>query len=379
MGAKINRRTVATVDLPNGKDVEVPSFCAEAIEVKVVRVGSGFVVGVLVPDNDSRHLDPRTNDDGFGDFKEFGSQGERDAFLNSVLEEGKLAFVVDKYEHGLVSYSVSGTVSYVDQQWDVAPSGVFVPCEDLQEEFAKRRDAIQATLATGEAPVVLRARAHEAAAQEFIKSANSSLEEFSDWANGNVYGVCVYHFDRDGERLGEGEAIWGLIGTEYAERELAEQIDFAVQPDADFHVGFVGCSADQASMLEGYGFRVAAYDAEREGVFVEISPAQKAAALAELASFPKDFRVELHQYLKTDAGIATWQGTGAAVDLERRKAAQLAWAEWNMAAKDIDSDSAAYWKELIGRINTRAVELAQGDRENTAAAPAADEGMAPGM
>lgn len=55
------------------------------------------------------------------------------------------------------------------------------------------------------------------------KYADSVLEEYIKWCNGEVYGVVVETF-KDGEQV-EEDACWGYIGHEYAEQTLKEQME----------------------------------------------------------------------------------------------------------------------------------------------------------
>ena len=48
--------------------------------------------------------------------------------------------------------------------------------------------------------------------------------EYTAWANGDCWGVCVDVFDLDGKKI-EDDACWGHIGSEYAEEELEREID----------------------------------------------------------------------------------------------------------------------------------------------------------
>lgn len=71
--------------------------------------------------------------------------------------------------------------------------------------------------------------------------ADSALETYSQWCNGDVYGVCIWSYTRDfaeydldgngvpGEFTDweepEREECWGFFGYDYAEKELQEQFD----------------------------------------------------------------------------------------------------------------------------------------------------------
>jgi hypothetical protein len=111
-------------------------------------------------------------------------------------------FWVERYEHGLVNYALTNESSRVDRGWDVAPGvAVLTVPDDVPDPEAFAR---------------------------------AVLEEYTDWCNGDVYGVVeqTYHFDQraedsDGEPIGEWESVkddacWGFIGQSYTETVLKE-------------------------------------------------------------------------------------------------------------------------------------------------------------
>lgn len=54
--------------------------------------------------------------------------------------------------------------------------------------------------------------------------AKGVLEEYRDYCNGDVYGVVVELFDRQGERI-EEESVWGHYGYDYAKEALTEAFE----------------------------------------------------------------------------------------------------------------------------------------------------------
>jgi len=59
--------------------------------------------------------------------------------------------------------------------------------------------------------------------------AKSTLRTYSDWCNGECYGVCVWSYTRteNGWELaedGRDNECWGYIGLEYAQEELTSQM-----------------------------------------------------------------------------------------------------------------------------------------------------------
>lgn len=162
-----------------------------------------LVVGYLNHDPEPIEWDAFGYEDGNDDFQEFRSESARDEFIDEQKREGRVCFIVNKYDHGQVHYSIAGSRTYPDMRWDVAPSGVFVPCEENQERF-KRGEVTEAHL------------------KEW---ANGTLDAYSDFCNGATYGCCVDTFELqdDGsfEKVDE-EACWGFIGHKNAMASLSK-------------------------------------------------------------------------------------------------------------------------------------------------------------
>ncbi|MCP1674530.1 hypothetical protein J2T57_001632 [Natronocella acetinitrilica] len=144
-----------------------------------------------------------------GRFEEFRSAQARDERLLELQRDGTLVFLVERYAHGNVHYSVAGTRNYPDRQWDVAQCAIYIPPDDEQAAFTLGRNN----------EYVLRTYA------------NQRLSEYSKWRNGEVYAVVVETFERDerGEfRNIDTDAVWGHIGGDYAESELRARHAIAV-------------------------------------------------------------------------------------------------------------------------------------------------------
>jgi len=141
-----------------------------------------------------------------------------------AIEEGR-AFLIEKYEHGLVRYALIGESSAVDRQWDVSGAiGVMVADGDWGDDV------------------------------DLADAARNTLQTYTDWCNGNMYGIVhvtyqrarlVRHHPIIGEGIpqcsvcGKGvilfdddthdcweptedESVWGFIGREHAESGLAD-------------------------------------------------------------------------------------------------------------------------------------------------------------
>lgn len=184
--------------------VEFSSFIhnqeREVYEIEVSKTPNSIIVGCLKVDHDA--LDFFDNDEGAGTFKEFSNIDSRDEFL-STLKKSSLFYLVDKYDHGNVHYSIANTQNYPDQRWDVAHGcAVFIPCDDIQEEYKKAKKKMTVTEAK----------------DKFIADSNSVLSSYSDYCNGEVYGYSVATFDKKGTLINEDEC-WGFIGHDYANKE----------------------------------------------------------------------------------------------------------------------------------------------------------------
>lgn len=154
------------------------------------REGGGWTIAWLA-DDDNVGGEDFWEDRDFGTFKEFDNQSDRDDFIAEMIAEHGIerVLVVDRYEHGLVHYSVRETVGYPDRRWDVAPAAVYVVPDDVPED--KRTEY-----------------------------ANGTLDEYSSWCNGSVYGIVVRVVDADGNEIeDEAEECWGFIGLDYAQSE----------------------------------------------------------------------------------------------------------------------------------------------------------------
>ena len=132
-------------------------------------------------------------------FQEFRSEETRDAFIESKVSAGvprDHIFIVDKYDHGNVHYSVSNTETYPDRNWDVAPSGVLI----LDEKGENK--ALGGVID--------------------VDSANGVLSEYSNYLSGANYGIATAIFDNKGEQTGEVEVVWGFIGTKATKDAIEE-------------------------------------------------------------------------------------------------------------------------------------------------------------
>ena len=183
------------------------------MDFELIETENSFIVGYLA--HDSSPQDFFENDDGAGTFVEFSSVGERDKKMAELNKTKKLFYLVDKYDHSQVHYSISETSNYPYKQWDVTPGkAVFIPCDDIQSQYKKMKKE------QGEA----------IAFKEFIKDSNSVLDEYSKWCNGEVYGYQVMLFDKKGTQVNE-DSCWGYIGTDSANQEKISTMKYHAEKE----------------------------------------------------------------------------------------------------------------------------------------------------
>jgi len=157
--------------------------------------GDTKIVGYVVQDDcsgQSFEWDLECN----GQFEEFRDADSLVSRMKEWKELGLAVFLVDRYEHGNVHYSIAKTANYPDRQWDVATCAIYA----LPKEF------------TGED------------AAEF---ANSILDEYSSWCNGEVYGAVWETFKKEScghYHQKDLESCWEIIGYDNALEEMKTNI-----------------------------------------------------------------------------------------------------------------------------------------------------------
>lgn len=176
-----------------------------------------------------------------------------------------MAVMLDVYEHSGTSYSLSG--EGMQCRWDTSRNaGVWIPDDSCMENivsrtlrelgygevkwfgalgsekeplhagfsldggkswttgFAKWADAMEQVRKQVPADAV---EAFDAAMRQVTHDyARGVVEEYSKWANGEVYGVLVYVIDRQtGERIDDmDDECWGYIGSDYAEETMIDAV-----------------------------------------------------------------------------------------------------------------------------------------------------------
>lgn len=184
-----------------------------AFDFEFVETENSFIVAHLEYDDDAQ--DFFEDDEGAGTFIEFHRPEERNKKMAELSKTKKLFYLVDKYDHSNVHYSIAESKKYPDQQWDVTPGkAVLIPCDDVQSQYKKYK----------------KEHGDVEAFQHFIKTSNSTLDEYSNWCNGDVYGYIITTFDKEGTLI-DSESSYGYIGSEYANSEKNSGLKRAVESE----------------------------------------------------------------------------------------------------------------------------------------------------
>lgn len=122
------------------------------------------------------------------------------------LANRSVFWAIQKYQHGAVHYSMSGSRTYPDQRWDVTdPVGFVIPDASTRSKYGH----------------IVRTQGVEAANKWVYEEFNPMLDSYSKICNGEVYGYMVYRGDSEEEYT----SCWGIIGLEevlsVAEDELS--------------------------------------------------------------------------------------------------------------------------------------------------------------
>ena len=110
------------------------------------------------------------------------------------------AALLDLYDHGGCVWSISERG--MNCRWDTSRGeAVWAPDKHLQEELAKIEDP-------------------DARYAQAVIYAEQAVELYNAWSSGDCYGVVVQTHDKEGAMEDE-DAVWGYVGGEHAEEELA--------------------------------------------------------------------------------------------------------------------------------------------------------------
>lgn len=284
MGTKVRKHTSYSID-HDGKEFEVEFQPCDWKEPIVKRLADGdWVVGYLCHDSDASN--PLEDCDGCGniiDGRRHNGQEHKYREVLGIDEYGNryedheidpMIVLLDVYSHGNEAWRVHGSGRYFpDERWDVSNcAGVWVPDECCRDHihmkvtgelygisittetmekkehgkkkywteyhytfqgrksgrFKKPMDAIQAVFKR-EGLLFDTETYYKACAAEAVVCAGQAVETYNEWANGEVYGVIFQVYNRRRKPVGDVDACWGFVGSEYAEKELADGVDSIVK------------------------------------------------------------------------------------------------------------------------------------------------------
>ena len=202
----INRRSIAVTHGDKDYEIEYHGEPVEWIDPVVSEVDGKLHVSYLLLDQDSGHMNPWEEDcSGLEEYRIFDSGHQRNEWVDDQAEYPDPAIVkaqadgrffwLERYEHGNVRYAINSESSSVDRQWDVAPGVGYIV---LDNEWG----VAEHTLA---------------------QHARNMCENYTNWCNGDVYGIVRAVVDLEtGETLDE-DSCWGYIGSDYAEATMKEE------------------------------------------------------------------------------------------------------------------------------------------------------------
>jgi hypothetical protein len=174
-------------------------------EVTIRKTESSIIVGYLVQDSDCANP---LEDDGMGSIRSLNRRHINSIDYDeavAILKSDKDAVALSYFEHGRCLWGVAGTMDGMpDFNWDgTSFAGVWIPDDCVRESFTKGKTSRK---------------------QWMREQAAVACKEYTNWSNGDVFGVCVDTFNSEGEQI-EDDACWGYIGSEYAESVLKEQVE----------------------------------------------------------------------------------------------------------------------------------------------------------
>jgi hypothetical protein len=162
-----------------------------------------LLIGYLVDDSDCE--DPLEDSDGYGHIYSGNRHGDSvEEYIAAVNAAKPFTVMLDVYEHDGIAYSISGTG--MQCPWDTAKGGaVWVPNQCCLDEINAVPKADR------------RARTVELARQ--------AAAIYTDWCNGNCFGIVTLIFDtKTGEMISD-ESCYGYIGDDDVYSVLQEEFN----------------------------------------------------------------------------------------------------------------------------------------------------------
>ena len=182
-------------ELEDGREVELPFDIAGA-DIAEVQTADKILLGCIV-----RDLGP-------GDPLEEFDEGTLVQFNRSYKHNGPRPDVEDFQD---IIRENKGRVFYVDSMRDGYAVG--------HRATIKNSEDIEDAAGYYIAPTDLKP------GKQAANYAKGVMEQYTAWCEGDVWGVCVWEYDKATLALLERDECWGYYGSDYAEQELKSRLE----------------------------------------------------------------------------------------------------------------------------------------------------------
>lgn len=182
-------------ELEDGREVELP-FDIEGADITEVQTADKILIGCIV-----RDLDPGDPLEEFDDGtlvqfdrhrKHDGMLPELGDFRDLIRENKGRVFYVDNMRDG---YAI-GHRATIKNSGDIEDAdGYYIAPADLKP------------------------------GKQAANYAKGAMEQYTAWCEGDVWGVCVWEYDKATLELGDRDECWEYYGSDYAEQELKSRLD----------------------------------------------------------------------------------------------------------------------------------------------------------
>ena len=177
-------------ELEDGREVEIP-FNIECADIKEVQTPDKITLGCIVRDLGSsdplEEFDEGTLVQFNRSYKHNGPRPDVEDFQDIIRENKGRVFYVHNMRDG---YSISHLATIKNSEDIEGAAGYYIAPEDLKP------------------------------GKQALRYADGAMEQYSAWCAGDVWGVCVWEYDKATLELGERDECWGYYGSDYAEQEL---------------------------------------------------------------------------------------------------------------------------------------------------------------
>jgi len=182
-------------ELKDGREVEIP-FDVEGADITEVQTEGKILLGCIV-----RDLDPCDPLEEFDDgtlvqfdqhSKHYGMLPELGDFKDIIRENKGRVFYVDGMRDG---YNIGQRATIKNSEDIEDAAGYYIAPKDLKP------------------------------GKQAASYAKGAMEQYTAWCEGDVWGVCVWEYDKATLELGERYECWRYYRTKYAEQELKDKLE----------------------------------------------------------------------------------------------------------------------------------------------------------